>query len=147
MEAKMENHKKLFTRGLMLFTILIFMVATLISCNSNNKQVETNQTDSLTKINQPSNEISQKEGITYPSNNQCVQKGTIEIKWNPADTPMVIQYYQKGKCLLNCTNGEAALSGEKITINTTGETEIKIWKKNAEKPFSSIWVYVKESCK
>lgn len=143
----MKKNMNSVLRGLVFLSVFIFTFVAFIQCNNSKQPVNKQTGTKLTKTEQNVNsETSQKEGIIYPINNQCVQKGSIEIKWNPADTPMVIQYYQHEQCMLNCPSGPAALSGEIIMIDKIGETEIKIWKKNADKPFSSIWVYVKESC-
>ena len=86
-------------------------------------------------------------GIVSPKDDQCVQVGSVEVKWTPKDKPMVIQYYQKERCLLNCgPDAPHGRSGSRIQINRTGKTEIKIWKPGNKKPFDSVWIYVENEC-
>ena len=88
-----------------------------------------------------------KKGIIYPKNDQCVKKGMIEIKWNPEDSPMIVQYYYKDSCMINCNgNPKPAWSGNKIKIDSTGHILIKIWRPGSAEPFDTVWVYVDDNC-
>ena len=86
-------------------------------------------------------------GIVSPKKDQCVQVGSVEVRWTPETKPMVVQYYQNEGCLLNCgPKPPHAWSGSRIEIPTTAKTEINIWEPGASKPFDSVWVYIEKVC-
>ncbi len=123
----MKNFKDLLFRSLVSLIVIIITFLMITNCKSKgNKQTE---------------------GIIFPKEDQCVQKGYVQIKWNPKAKPMVVQYYQADICMLNCdAKPSHSWSGDSIQINAIGRTEIKIWEPGDSEPFSSIWIYVENSC-
>ncbi|UCE04478.1 MAG: hypothetical protein JSW07_12690 [bacterium] len=90
----------------------------------------------LARIVSPKGTKYRQDAANFPVENN------VEIKWEPSDCIMTVEYYQKNMLQKKL---RGIKSGEIINIGraNSGETEIKIWREGSSEPTDTIWVWVK----
>ena len=73
-------------RNFVFLLVVIFTFMTFIKCNNSNNPNENNQgTTTTTGSEQTDIKNAKIEGIIFPKEDQCVQKGYVHIRWNPKE--------------------------------------------------------------